>query len=279
MSVYVRDKSLIWGGLTKGVAWLFGLNILIYFGEWFIDLQTWEVNQSHSRIFYFFSLSSQAVLEDFSIWQIFSYMFLHDNFMHLFLNMLCLLLLGPETERYMATKHFLIMYFFSGMLGAAGWILTHGTTVPGFCVGSSGALLGVFGAFVALFPKRRVYIILFPMWPIRSWILALALLILHLVFYFCGWLRVAWDVHIAGGLAGFIYTLTVFNPKNVPWGWPKIQQAFKNKTVRKLMLQRSEEEATVDDLLDKVEREGMDSLTADEREIIRGFGTPHSADL
>ena len=271
MSVYVREKSLAWGGMTKGTKWLLIITCLMFGVQWFVDLNTWQVNQPYSAYFNLFALSTKHVVMDHYYWQLVTYIFLHGNLLHLASNMLCLLLIGPETERYMGTKHFVIMYFFGGVIGAAGWLMINGIA-SGPCVGASGAFMGVFGAFVALFPNRRVYIIILPMWPIRSWVLALILLVVHLIFYFTGLFHIAWDVHIAGGLAGFIYTLTVFRPERVPWGKRNWQKAARNETLRKLTFQKSLNEEEVDQILDKIADEGMGSLTRQEREVLQRLG-------
>ena len=276
MSVYVQDRSIAWGGMTRGTLWLLILTSIAWPVQVVLDVLTGMPDQ-YSTYLRLFALWADGPAP----WQFVSYMFLHGGFLHLLSNMLCLLLIGPETERAMQTKHFVIMYFFSGILGALGWVLTNagGQSWGPPCIGASGAVFGVFAAFVAMFPNRKVYVILFPMYPIKSWKLALGLLVIHFIFYFLGHLdlkyqtafTVAWEVHIAGGLAGFIYTLTIFRPEKAPWGKANLEKANRNALLRKLTFRKSLIESEYEKILDKIADHGQSSLSPEEREMLARY--------
>jgi membrane associated rhomboid family serine protease len=82
-------------------------------------------------------------------------MFLHGGWMHLLGNMLFLWVFGGSVEEALGHFQYLIFYFISG-LGAAvvHTIFNWGSNVP--TVGASGAISGVMGAFIVLFPSARV---------------------------------------------------------------------------------------------------------------------------
>src|SRR6266566_710734 len=82
-------------------------------------------------------------------------MFLHGGWMHLLGNMLFLWVFGGSVEDALGHLQYLIFYFISG-LGAAvvHTIFNWGSDVP--TVGASGAISGVMGAFIVLFPRAQV---------------------------------------------------------------------------------------------------------------------------
>ena len=82
-------------------------------------------------------------------------MFLHGGWMHLLGNMLFLWVFGGAVEDTLGHFQYLIFYFISG-IGAAvvHTIFNWGSQVPS--VGASGAISGVMGAFIVLFPSARV---------------------------------------------------------------------------------------------------------------------------
>jgi len=82
-------------------------------------------------------------------------MFLHGGWMHLLGNMLFLWVFGGSVEDALGHLQYLIFYFISGV-GAAvvHTIFNWGSDVP--TVGASGAISGVMGAFIVLFPRAQV---------------------------------------------------------------------------------------------------------------------------
>jgi membrane associated rhomboid family serine protease len=86
-------------------------------------------------------------------------MFLHGGWMHLIGNMLYLWIFGNNVEDVMGHARFVLFYLLCGLLAA----LSHGlidpsSTVP--MVGASGAISGVLGAYLLLFPHARVLVLL-----------------------------------------------------------------------------------------------------------------------
>jgi len=82
-------------------------------------------------------------------------MFLHGGWMHLLGNMLFLWVFGGAVEDAMGHFQYLIFYFVCGIGSAvAHTIFNWGSNVP--TVGASGAISGVMGAFIVLFPSARV---------------------------------------------------------------------------------------------------------------------------
>ncbi|HZP10666.1 rhomboid family intramembrane serine protease [Methyloceanibacter sp.] len=109
----------------------------------------------------------------FEPWQLVTYAFLHGSFMHIALNMLALLIFGPDVERTLGTRHFLVLYF-AAVISAALVQLTV-VTLGGESgvyptIGASGGIFGVLLAFGMLFP-HRIVVLLFPPIPLPAWLL------------------------------------------------------------------------------------------------------------
>lgn len=86
-------------------------------------------------------------------------MFLHGGWLHLLGNMLFLRLFGPAVEEYMGRVRFLLFYLAAGF--AAGFAHTLFTTNCIPTIGASGAIFGVMGAFLLLYPGTRVRTVAF----------------------------------------------------------------------------------------------------------------------
>ncbi|MGA0368943.1 MAG: rhomboid family intramembrane serine protease [Kiritimatiellia bacterium] len=154
-----------------------------------------------------FGLFPAGVLQEGMFWLPFTYMFLHGGLAHLLFNMMGIYLLGPDLEQTFGRAKFLFLYLFSGWMGAVTFIaisyLIQGQLTPS--VGASGAIFGLLGGIVALYP-RRVYVLLPLMIPMRASVLATLLLSTHLFFILTPYgNHVAYEVHLGGGLTGFFF--------------------------------------------------------------------------
>jgi membrane associated rhomboid family serine protease len=99
-----------------------------------------------------------------------THMFLHGSWMHLLGNMWFLWLFGNNVEDSMGRLRFVVFYLLCGLAAAAGQIGTSpDSAVP--MVGASGAISGVMGAYLVLYPKVRVYTLV----PLGFFITSMAL--------------------------------------------------------------------------------------------------------
>jgi membrane associated rhomboid family serine protease len=97
----------------------------------------------------------------FPVWTtIFTAMFLHGGFMHLGGNMLFLWIFGNNTEDTLGHIRFLLFYFVCGLAAAALQIVIDpNSRIP--TLGASGAIAGVLGAYIYLFPQARITTVIF----------------------------------------------------------------------------------------------------------------------
>ncbi len=91
---------------------------------------------------------------------VFTSMFLHGSWFHLLGNMWFLWIFGNNVEDSMGRGRFVAFYLLCGVLAAVGHVaLQPGSAIP--MVGASGAISGVMGAYLVLYPRVRVHMLLF----------------------------------------------------------------------------------------------------------------------
>ena len=101
-------------------------------------------------------------------------MFLHGSWMHLIFNMLYMWVFGNNIEDSMGSVRFLAFYIICGLAASAAHILV-GPSSPVPTVGASGAISGVMGAYLVLYPRIRVRMFIPPFFliRIRAWLVLL----------------------------------------------------------------------------------------------------------
>lgn len=100
--------------------------------------------------------------------QLITYMFLHEDFFHLFFNMFAVFMFGRTLETIWGPKKFLLYYMLTGIgAGLTQLLVTYLTGSIAPTVGASGAVFGVLVAFGMLFPDSKLFIIPFP-FPIKA---------------------------------------------------------------------------------------------------------------
>ena len=106
----------------------------------------------------------------------FTSMFLHGGFMHLAGNMLYLWIFGNNVEDFLGRGKFVLFYIVSGLAAVALYTLfDRNGTVP--LIGASGAIAGVMGAYIVLWPKARILTLIWIIFIIRLlWLPAVIIL-------------------------------------------------------------------------------------------------------
>jgi len=109
-----------------------------------------------------------AVLQQFQVWQLGTYMFLHGGVFHILFNMLALWMFGTELERLWGTREFLKFYFVCGI--GAGVLTILFSMMPfgvsrqvyeSVVIGASGAIYGLLLAYALTYPERPILLIVF----------------------------------------------------------------------------------------------------------------------
>lgn len=139
-------------------------------------------------------------------------MFMHGGFGHIIGNMLYLLIFGDNLENVMGHKKYLIFYLLCGILAALAHVglsaYTNASLYVPF-VGASGAIAGVLGGYILLFPKNKIRIFFIPFIIRVNAFIALGLWIALQVFEGWGAMGregggVAYAAHVGGFVAGLI---------------------------------------------------------------------------
>ena len=163
---------------------------------------------------------------------LFTSMFLHAGWMHLAGNMLFLWIFGDNLEDVMGHAGFAAFYTLCGLAaGMAQVVSDPSSTIP--TVGASGAIAGVMGGYLLLFPKARVdviviFIVFFKTFPMPAWVM---LGIWFLWQIFSGVIvdtsggGVAYWAHAGGFLAGLTLTLPAWLKRGGVGYWQKTHGA------------------------------------------------------
>ncbi len=225
-------------GNCRSVKLLSGFCILVYILQ-LIAAYTSEFFYYEFGIFvdyelrYLFGLSTEGFLSGY-IWQPITYAFMHGSFTHLFFNLFTLVFIGGAIESALGEAKFWLIFFLSSIIGGLGWLLfdyyepqiwykvaSSGELglqlaqrwgeqqiygISKVCVGASGGIFGLVGAFVALFPREKLTLLLFFVIPLKlqARVVALVLVILTLVELVISFDNIAYAAHLGGGIAGYL---------------------------------------------------------------------------
>jgi rhomboid protease GluP len=170
------------------------------------------------RLGYYLGANSREYVLDGQYWRLVTHQFAHWSFFHLFFNLYALAYIGLMVEHVLGFKKYVITYLISGICGGLLSLTYHES---GYMTGASGAIMGLFGAFLALlvsnaFEKNATRALL---------ISTIALLGLMLI---SGALNDNVDnaAHIGGLVSGFIICYVIFNDKLWKWSFSPTVRYF-----------------------------------------------------
>jgi membrane associated rhomboid family serine protease len=256
---YSPQMRLGFPSLTPVVKWLLIANISVFLIDTIFSPQE---GMGVTFIQNYFALYPVSWFYIAQIWRLITYQFLHSGFNHILFNMLGLFFLGPSLERQWGSKKFLTFYLSCGVAGGLFYILLvkTGFLFPGVMVGASGAILGVLTACAILFPHFVVFIVIFPV-PIR----VAAVIFMAIAFYtvFSKGANAGGEAcHFAGIAVGAIYVLSD--------SWrAALKLRFKASRWEKYIESERRLRLEVDRILKKVHDNGIQSLTASEKRILK----------
>ncbi len=205
------------------------------------------------------------VVRQFSVWRLFTYMFLHGGLLHLAFNMFILWMFGSEIERYWGRDRFLFYYVLTGLgAGISSVLLEPNSLRP--VIGASGAVFGLLVAFALMFPSRVVYV--FMLFPMRAKYFVILLGVLELVLSLDRGGGVAHFAHLGGLVTGYVFLRHRYLGRTIRAALARRRERKRVEAAvdeeEKLLDLRSE----VDRILDKITREGIDTLTSREKRIL-----------
>ena len=221
-------------------------------------------------------------------WSIFSYMFLHEAFLHILFNMLWLYWFGEIFVLYLGDKKVLPLYIIGGLSGALFYMLAY-NFIPVFkpamqdshMLGASGSIYAIVMAAATINPEHEISLL---------FIGRIKIIWLALISLFLGLITIPYDnaggniAHLGGALSGFLYIKSlrggfdIVSPFNNFFAWvatvfkprPKVKVTYKNPTrsTAETKSREGNEQEKVDEILDKIARSGYDSLSKDEKDFL-----------
>ena len=234
------------------------------------------------------------------VWRFLTYMFLHGGLYHFGFNMFALWMFGSQIESRWGRRNFLVYYFVCGLGGAIVYgvfkLFGMETFIP--MIGASAAIMGILLAYGMTYPNSIIlFLFVIPM-KAKYFVILLALINLMSI---PGGGSVAHLAHLGGMLAGFIFLRMTIPSLGSPIGggslgsgpgglgglggaWKRYQTRRKMRVVRPEEKnhggngrtddnnKKSPDQQRIDVILDKISREGLQSLTDEEQEILRRAG-------
>jgi membrane associated rhomboid family serine protease len=272
-----RESGGFMSRITPVVKGLLIANVGIFFLDLFVG---------HSLIS-FGAFAVQSAVFELRLWEFVTFQFLHASLGHVLFNCIGLYFFGPWMERWWGSKKFLGFYLLCGGAGAAFFtLLMLLNLVPGDItsplVGASAGIYGIFIGVAIIAPDLRVAL-LFPPIELSMRQLAIILMVISAgaILLNIGGNEGGEAGHLGGAIVGFILMRYPRLLGGGPGGETLHTHRFAHRTAPKLR-PRSEllagEDSAVDMILDKVSRDGFQSLSQAERDILRQASERHLPD-
>lgn len=248
---YQPKLKFYWGGkMTPAVRALLIINGAVFIGQLLAD----SVLPPHT-LERLFGLS----INSFRPWQLITSMFLHStqNLFHVIFNMLWLWMLGKDVERTIRTKKFLILYLAGGAVSGLCWMAICAIRDPNaIAIGASGAVFSILVAYAILFPDRRFFFF-------KARYFVIGLIVFAVLMSVLGSEDgVAHVAHVGGAAFGLLFF------KGAPL-WQDFAAKMRRRKKKQEHLNELRIRTRVDALLDKINTQGLDSLTEKEKAFLK----------
>lgn len=234
-------------------------------------------------------LPSEVTEFAFKPWTLFTYMFLHHGFFHIFFNLIILYFTGKIFVDFLNDKRFLATFILGGLAGGVLFILSYnvfpffeGVKLP--LVGASAGVMAIVigtAAYAPNLPVRLFFAIEAKLWHVASLFLLMDLLQIeknnpggHIA-------------HIGGALMGYFivrqlqngkdYSMGFFEYWKAFFGWfdkkPTLKTVHKSKTKKRDNPKKTDaDQEVLDRILEKIQKSGYDKLSKEEKEFLFKFG-------
>lgn len=224
------------------------------------------------------ALQTETLWNPLHWWQFVTYGFTHDpqHIGHILFNMATLYFLGRSVEDRLGKWEFFRFYMIAIVLCGVVWCGLHQSN-PGSVIGASGATTAVAMLFVFLFPQATL--MLYMAFPVKAWVVGVLIIVGNL-FQPMGSAGVAYDVHLVGAAFATAY---FFSKWNFGFMGAALSQWTSNARRKRSRLKvhdpaegnrverPNKDDAESDRILDKIYREGEDSLSAKERKFMEQY--------
>lgn len=226
-------------------------------------------------LYEFGAMQAAAVLQG-QVWRLLTAQYLHADLMHVFFNMLGLYFFGRVLESRWSPRQFFILYTLAGLVGNILYTILLGLVLPGYAlipaVGASGCVFGLLGMVATLHPGMMIIIYFVPMRVRTAAVLFGALAVGSIIQKGQNWPGEL--CHLCGLLFGVLWA----------WkgeGWWSVPRRFgvrravvgaapsRARKFQQLVEERRADAELIDDILRKINAEGLHSLTERERRALQ----------
>jgi len=231
-------------------------------------------------------LSLPASIYELSLqpWSLLTYMFIHVDFMHILFNMIILFWTGKLFIEYLGNDKFWATYILGGFSGGFLYLLSYllfpvlnGVAMNSQLIGASAGVIAILVAVATLLPDYTVHLLLFG--PVRLKYIAGISILLFFISIPLG--NTGGHIaHIGGALFGFLMVRQLRQGRDLTAWMVRFSRIGRNKksplkVVRKSAVQTfmspghdAVSQEVIDQILDKINRSGFDSLTQREKDIL-----------
>lgn len=279
-----REPSGFFSQITPVVKWLLIVNLALYF---------LEPDDKPFREFGAFTIQSGVF--DGRLWEFVTFQFLHGSITHVFFNCMGIFFFGPWLERWWGSGKFLLFYLLCGVGGALfytllvliGLLASDGFQTP--LVGASAGIYGILIGVAVIAPELRVRLLIPPvelsMRQLAIWLMAIAVGTILLGYFHIDLFGLVSNEggqagHLGGAILGFILirfpnllgrrvAVEQLRPvRSTPTPLPKLRPRTELE---------QQQDSALDLILDKISREGFQSLTQEERDFLQKASNSNSA--
>jgi len=220
-------------------------------------------------------------------WTLITYMFVHKDIWHILFNMLWLYWFGRIFLEYLDQRKLVAVYLMGGLSGAIIYIFSFnefpafaGVVNESVAIGASASVMAVVVAIAAYVPDYSIQLLLIGRVKIKYMALAIFVLTSIMDFSTNSGGKLA---HIGGAFFGYFYTINLRQGKDMGRGFNKIIDlivtAFKPRKNLKVTHKKpaneyeynkvkTEHQARINKILDKISKGGYDSLTKEEKDLL-----------
>ncbi|GHT17877.1 rhomboid family intramembrane serine protease [Bacteroidia bacterium] len=243
----------------------------------------------------FAAMPSNISLLGAKFWTPITYMFFHENFWHILFNMLCLYWFGILFLQYFSGKQLISVYVFGGLLAAAFYLLSF-NVLPyyqhhfpfGLLMGASGAIMAIIVAVAMWQPNAEIRLLFIGAVKLKFVAIAFILLSFFGLTSSNGGGEMA---HLGGAAAGWLFAYrlknknkditawinriidwfaTIFKPHTSKLKYTKPD--FSRMSDAEFNMNKAQNSAEIDRILDKIKASGYESLTKDEKQFLFSQG-------
>lgn len=297
-----RRNPILLGQDNNALTWLIIINAVIFVIVNFIkiiyflnfDTNMEAMQNFHLQVLEWFTLPPDLEKLMYRPWTFLSYMFTHESVWQLIGTLLWLWGFGYIFQDLAGNAKLLPVYLYAGLAGGLFYILTaniipqysNGSATSAPLMGAGAAVMGIAVATTTLSPGYRIFPMLnggIPLWVIT------------LIFVAIDYATIASSsgsyavAHLAGGAMGFLFVYQLrrghdwsewmnnffnwvndlFNPEKKFSKKPVVHQQFYKETRKPFEKKPHVTQQRLDDLLDKINQEGYNSLTDEEKEFLK----------